>query len=368
MTIIKCSKCGSSCPDSAKFCNECGEEIKKENNQLTKEMITKKIKKSKIINKKNMIIVIGIFIFLGTLYFVSEIMPVMEIKNAYANKDYKKIIEIDRNSNKDFGNVIEGYISDAKNEVVGDDNLKKASEFIAKKEYIKAFEILDSYNVHYSKIAQVKALKDNVTPIIAEDYLKSAKMFYKQKNYFEANRTINESLKYGEIAEALKLKPIYSKAYDEYYKRMKVESEKKKKIEEANRKKEELASARKAMKEFQGNGNVAIAVSDVKLKQSTDSHVANGNGIFVYIAVHALNQGSDMVHINPNYFTLSDSKGNTVSHDTDTYSLTNYLDAVDVGAGNQTSGWLIFYINKDSQYKLYYHGFNDDITKELYID
>lgn len=91
--------------------------------------------------------------------------------------------------------------------------------------------------------------------------------------------------------------------------------------------------------------DVAIAILEVKATTSTEYHRATGNGRFVWVHVSARNFSMvDIVHVNPNDFTLETLDGYTVSHDSDTYSLSNYFDAVNLRPGAQTSGWLIFYV------------------------
>jgi len=64
---------------------------------------------------------------------------------------------------------------------------------------------------------------------------------------------------------------------------------------------------------------------------------------------------------------LSDSNGYTVSHDTDTYALSNYFKAVSLPPDGQTSGWLIFYLPKDSSYILHYNGFEGSVDKNIIV-
>ncbi len=135
------------------------------------------------------------------------------------------------------------------------------------------------------------------------------------------------------------------------------------KADEALQKKRERQEALDAikkekedMKYFTGDGDTNVAVPGVKLRNSTESHEARGNSTFVHVFVAVKNVGSDTIHANPNDFTLADSDGNTASPDTDTYGLTNYFNAVNLSPGQQTSGWLIFYLKKDKKYILTRNG------------
>ena len=103
---------------------------------------------------------------------------------------------------------------------------------------------------------------------------------------------------------------------------------------------------------FTGDGDVKVAIGNVKLHRSTSEHVANSGSTFVYVYVDVKNAGSSTIHANPNDFTLADQNGNTASHDSDTYSLSNYFDAVNLSPGQETGGWLIFCMRKDRKYTL----------------
>jgi hypothetical protein len=53
------------------------------------------------------------------------------------------------------------------------------------------------------------------------------------------------------------------------------------------------------------------------------------------------------VHVNPLNFTLVSTNGATESYDSNTFLLSNYLDAVDIRPNNYTSGWIAFLVTKE---------------------
>lgn len=127
----------------------------------------------------------------------------------------------------------------------------------------------------------------------------------------------------------------------------------------------ERRQAKEQAKYYGGDGAVQIALGNVELHRSTELHTANGDSTYVYVYVSAKNDGDDTIHVNPNDFTLADSNGNTASHYSDTYSLSNYFDAVDLRPGQKTSGWLIFLMLKDDRYSLGYQGFGGSAEKAV---
>ncbi len=128
-----------------------------------------------------------------------------------------------------------------------------------------------------------------------------------------------------------------------------------------------IKNEKKDMAYFTGEGDVKVAVPTVNLKRSTESHEASGKSTFVHVFIGVKNVGTETIHANPNDFTLADSDGNTASPDTDTYGLSNYFNAVNLSPGQQTSGWLIFYLKKDERYTLTRSGMvsGSNVTKTI---
>lgn len=113
------------------------------------------------------------------------------------------------------------------------------------------------------------------------------------------------------------------------------------------------------------SGTVRIAVGNAEFRSAVGSHYATGNGTFVVVFASVRNDGSSSEHANPNNFKLSTPDGYTVPYDTETYGLNGYFDAVDLGKGQETAGWLVFYLPKAQTYKLQYEGFRGSASKEI---
>ena len=137
-----------------------------------------------------------------------------------------------------------------------------------------------------------------------------------------------------------------------YTERLTLIREKERRDQAENERQQKKENAKKPT----GTGPVKIAVLGVRLMQSTDLHIANGSSTFVHVDIGAVNTGAGMIHVNPNDFTLSTSSGHTVSHYSDTYSLNNYFDAVNLNQGQSTNGWIIFLLEKNDEYTLNYNG------------
>lgn len=118
------------------------------------------------------------------------------------------------------------------------------------------------------------------------------------------------------------------------------------------------------MKHFT-EGPVGIAVSQVELRHAVGQHVATGKGTFILVDAGVLNRSLDSEHANPNNFTLSTPDGYTAPPDTETYGLTNYLDATNLNKGQQSGGWLVFYLPKSATYTLNYRSFGAKTSLQI---
>ncbi|MHB1167004.1 MAG: DUF4352 domain-containing protein [Carboxydocellales bacterium] len=243
---------------------------------------------------------------------------------------------------------------------------KKEASSKAYSEGIKELAVKNYYN------ATVQLLK--VIPIDPNYKDAQAKLIMAKTGM--ATRALSEGkieLKAGSFSEAI-IK--FEEAIDnnpnlEEAKKLKQQAQVKYDAQQKKIAAQEAALARKVIKEkmkiYEGDGDVQIAVGDVKLKRSTEMHVATGNGTFVYVQTSVENNGNNIIHANPNDFSLSTPSGETVSHDSDTYSLDNYFDAVDLRPGNSTDGWLIFYTTKSDEYTLNYQGFGGTASKKIVV-
>ncbi len=104
------------------------------------------------------------------------------------------------------------------------------------------------------------------------------------------------------------------------------------------------------------NGSVIVTTSEAKETKSTESHIASGSSNYVWVYAIEKNSSSEVIHANPNDWSLQTPDGITVSHHIDTYTLGNYFDAVNLHPGGIAGGWLIFYIPHADRYYLNYSG------------
>jgi hypothetical protein len=72
--------------------------------------------------------------------------------------------------------------------------------------------------------------------------------------------------------------------------------------------------------------------------------------VSVYVSV--LNTGEASEHINPTNFTLATEDGYTVPYSAHTFSTGRPLNAVNIGPGATTAGWIVFESALSKRYKL----------------
>ena len=190
--------------------------------------------------------------------------------------------------------------------------------------------------------AQVTNLLSSYKVEMARQLVGKAGRLYSRGSYADAISVLSEAEQLGS-SEAARLVPRYRSAQE--------------RLQKQKARREILAETRRAKEQanyYEGEGSIQIAICAVQLRHSTDSRVAGRHSTFVLVGVAAKNVGDEIVHVNPNDFTLADQSGTTASHDTETYGLDNYFDAVDLRPGQSTKGWLMFYLPKDSRYTLGY--------------
>ncbi|GAB4258274.1 DUF4352 domain-containing protein [Thermincola ferriacetica] len=119
------------------------------------------------------------------------------------------------------------------------------------------------------------------------------------------------------------------------------------------------AEMKKKMAVYEGEGDVLMAVKDVRLQQASDNYV------FVHVLVSVKNKGNKLVRLIPNNFTLSAPDGESAGIHYDTYDLPDYFGPVDLQRGESAGGRLIFLINKSPVYTLEYNGFEDMAAKKV---
>lgn len=121
----------------------------------------------------------------------------------------------------------------------------------------------------------------------------------------------------------------------------------------------------------EGRGDIQVSVDEWKITKSVpqpfgDPKFAKDDWWYVWVKVSTINKGKETKHVNPNHFTLSTPGGYTTRHDTETYSLDDSFDAVDLPRGGWTGGWLIFKSTKEEYYKLnYFAGWDEQVTVDV---
>lgn len=112
-----------------------------------------------------------------------------------------------------------------------------------------------------------------------------------------------------------------------------------------------VEEVKKAMNQYEG-APVAVAVGKIEVRRSFDGYSFDGNGRFVSVYVSVLNTGEASEHINPTNFTLATEDGYTVPYSAHTFSTGRPLNAVNIGRGATTAGWIVFESALSKRYKL----------------
>ncbi len=124
------------------------------------------------------------------------------------------------------------------------------------------------------------------------------------------------------------------------------------------------------MQYYEGNGDVKVAVNGKVVRSNCVSYSCVNdpkNYSYVRIGVAVKNEGSDVIHANPNYITIQDSSGRTYTHESETYSLGNYFDAVNLQPGSYTDGWLAFILPREHEFLLIYASSDGAVAKKIYV-
>lgn len=231
-------------------------------------------------------------------------------------------------------------------------------EYLNKNEYEKAISLfeqvieedIENYQVAQNYIKETKKL-------LSYKLLEDARSFFNKENYKEA-------IKVAEKAVALN---------DE------IKNEANSLIEEATEKHETALLDKKKkeiiekMKEWEGTGKARVAVSDVIAMSSFSDGFTTwkpkdpNNTWFLLVGVGVVNASQSTLHVNPNYATLI-CNNQAFNPDINTYSMNNYLDAIDLQPGTYTTGWLLFLVPKAETYTLFYEGmFDKTVKKEIIV-
>ncbi len=114
------------------------------------------------------------------------------------------------------------------------------------------------------------------------------------------------------------------------------------------------------MSAFEGAGDVVVAVNKVQRKNGSKPDFN-----YLYVMVTIKNNGTELVRIIPNNFTLATPDKISTSIDYSTYQMNNYFKPVDLKPGQTATGWLTYYITKANTYEFKYTGTYDSVTKSI---
>lgn len=188
---------------------------------------------------------------------------------------------------------------------------------------------------------------------LSQDIVNAQRM-WKDGKQSQAVQTLNAALEIhgdtSKLSNARALLYTYKGVQDEEQKQAEIQ---------------QISKEKTNMRRFEGDGNVAIAVGQVQLRQSTDTHSAGSGMTFVYLWVGVLDSGTDPIDANPLNFTLSTPNGQTQPVSSDTFGASNYLDSTTLNSNQQADGWIIFYMPKAPQYTLYYNDYQNSAEKVI---
>lgn len=157
--------------------------------------------------------------------------------------------------------------------------------------------------------------------------------------------------------------------YDE--KRVAADQEKEQKRLAAEAEKTRIQNLKDSMQQYEGNGDIQIAVHKDTLKSNCLSYSCVNSPkdyAYVRVGVFVKNVGNNVIHANPNHITIMDAQGRAYTHESATYSLGNYFDAVNLQPGSYTDGALAFILPRDQQdFILIYASSDGTVAKKIYV-
>lgn len=157
--------------------------------------------------------------------------------------------------------------------------------------------------------------------------------------------------------------------YDE--KRVAADQENEQKRLAAEAEKKRIQDLKDSMQQYEGNGDVQIAVVKETFRSNCLSYSCVNSPkdySYVRIGVFVKNVGDNVIHANPNHITVMDAQGRAYTHESATYSLGNYFDAVNLQPGSYTDGALAFILPRDQQdFILIYASGDGTVAKKIYV-
>jgi hypothetical protein len=177
------------------------------------------------------------------------------------------------------------------------------------------------------------------------------------------------TVKANGYANGTKEMEVKNLKYDE--KRVAVDHEKEQKRLAAEAEKKRIQDLKDGMQQYEGNGDIQIAVHKDTLKSNCLSYSCVNSPkdyAYVRVGVFVKNVGNNVIHANPNHITIMDAQGRAYTHESATYSLGNYFDAVNLQPGSYTDGALAFILPRDQQdLTLIYASSDGTVAKKIYV-
>ncbi len=154
-------------------------------------------------------------------------------------------------------------------------------------------------------------------------------------------------------------------------KRVAADQEKEQKRLAAEAEKKRIQDLKESMNQYEGNGDVQVAAYKETIRSNCLSYSCVNSPkdySYVRVGVFVKNVGSNVIHANPNYITIMDAQGRAYTHESATYSLGNYFDAVNLQPGSYTDGAVAFILPRDQQdFILIYASGDGTVAKKIYV-
>jgi hypothetical protein len=247
-----------------------------------------------------------------------------------------------------------------------------------KEDYISARKhFLNVISVDEERYSIAMEVMENISTLIAEQYLKNAEEFFANKNYIKAHDQLMLALKENpDFEEAASLKITYTTKYQEQLDIQKKEAEaaRKRREEQQEAEKQRLAEEQrqkeidKMMRYETGKGSVSIAVK-VEISETFLGYSSKDKkSWFVKVFINSKNLGNSLENVSDTHFTLATPNGYIVPPSELTYASFNELKPfkeINLQPNTYSSGWLIFFVPKAENYILYFDNGKSKVEKKI---
>lgn len=127
------------------------------------------------------------------------------------------------------------------------------------------------------------------------------------------------------------------------------------------------AKCKKESMRYYSGSPIGIAISNTEFRRSCGNKTSTGDFRYLYAGVSTKNFGNRNLHVNPNHFNIQTPSGEVFNTVSEMYSLNNYFDATNLPSGGMTSGFLVFLVPVEKEYKLYFNSISSSETKKIYL-